>query len=151
MSVERQELERERRMETVRRNNGIRGWGTVIRDLRGQESPSDERRSGDGASVRSDSRWWFGGGSQDGQGWSTPAVDVNLTWSARGAGRTARSASTLLTGPRTGSSQGLGMDGRRHRVHISSSFVKSIALRFFSSSSSSSGNDRPRRCLLDRH
>jgi hypothetical protein len=56
VSVEGQELERERRMETIRRNNGIRGWGAIARDLRGRENPSDDRRSGGRASARSDGR-----------------------------------------------------------------------------------------------
>jgi superfamily II DNA or RNA helicase len=109
VGAEGQELERERRMETMRRNNGIRGWGVTTRDLRGQESLYDEGRLEGGASAGSDGRWWFGGGTQDGQGWSTPAVTVDLTSSARGAGGTAQSASTLSTGPQTRPSQGLGI------------------------------------------
>jgi hypothetical protein len=68
VSAEGQELERERRMEMMRRNNGIRGWGAIARDLRGQQNSSDDRRSGGRASDGSDSRRWFGGGSQDDQG-----------------------------------------------------------------------------------
>lgn len=45
-----------------------------------------------------------------------------------------------------------GSDGKRHRIHINSSFVKSITLRFYNSNSSnSSGSDRTRKCLLDGH
>jgi superfamily II DNA helicase RecQ len=109
VSVEGQELERERRMETMRRNNGIRGWGAMARDLRGQQNPSDDGRSGGRASAGSDSRWWFGGGSQDDHRWLTPAVGIDLTSSARSAGSTAQSALTVLTGLQTGSSQGLGI------------------------------------------
>jgi hypothetical protein len=65
ISIEGQELERERRIETIRRNNGIRGWGVIAWDLRGRENPSDDRRSGGRASAGSDSRWWFRGESQD--------------------------------------------------------------------------------------
>jgi hypothetical protein len=56
VSIEGQELERERRIETIRRNNRIRGWGVIARDLRGQENPSDNRRSGGRASAGLDSR-----------------------------------------------------------------------------------------------
>ena len=93
----------------MRRNNGIRGWGAITRDLRGQQSPFDDTRSGDRASAGSDSRWWFGGGSQDGQGGLTPAVGIDFTSSARSAGGTAHSASTVLTEVQIGSSQGLGI------------------------------------------
>jgi hypothetical protein len=43
-------------METIRRNNGIRGWGAMTRDLRGQQNPSDDGRLGGRASAGSDSR-----------------------------------------------------------------------------------------------
>jgi hypothetical protein len=89
VSIEGQELERERRIEIMRRNNRIRGWGVIARDLRGRENPSDDRRSGGRASARSDGRWWFGGESQDGQGWLTPAIRSDLTSSVRSVGGTA--------------------------------------------------------------
>lgn len=81
----------------------------MTRDLRGQQNPFDDTRSGGRASAGSDSRWWFGGGSQDGQGWLIPTIGIDLTSSAWSAEGTAHSASTVLTESQTGLSQGLGI------------------------------------------
>ena len=69
-----EQLQRERRVETMMRNNGITGWAAVNQGLRGQESPSEGRGSGGETSTESGSEWWFGE-DQDGRARSTPVCD----------------------------------------------------------------------------
>jgi len=54
-----EQLQRERRIETMIRNNRITEWAAVNRGLRGQENLSEERGSGGEASTELESRWWF--------------------------------------------------------------------------------------------
>ena len=117
-----EELERERRMEKMLRKNGITGWKTTTRVLRGQGSPYDERRSGGGLSDGSGSGWWFGGGNQSNKEWSTPgantsddrtlAAGIESTPRSSNARSAAQPSSALSRTSQAGSSRGLGITGQ---------------------------------------
>ena len=107
-----EQLQRERRMEAMMRNNGITGWAAVNRGLRGQENPSEGRGSGGEASTELGSGWWFGEGGQDGQAWSTPVMNTDFTLRAGGTGSNAQSTLVPLSGLQTGSTGGLGIRGQ---------------------------------------
>jgi hypothetical protein len=111
-NISMKQLQRESMMETMLRNNGITGWAAVNQGLRGQESPSEGRGSGGEASTGLGSKWWFGGDGQNGQLWSTPVMDIDLTPRTGGTGSNAQSTSAPLSGFQAGLMEGLGIRGQ---------------------------------------